>query len=247
MTRAIIILLLCFGTFYSAYAQELVIQSAREQIGVTTGFDGSEIIIFGDRRDPQADIAIVVEGPLSKVTLWEKERILGAWVNASHAKFENVPGYYHYATSLSQEDKNTEGILRKNGIGYEALFDMLPTEIKSKSNKLKIFQAALRNKKEEENVFFNTPTEITFMTDHFFKVEFKIPPSAPTGEYKIHNYLIKEGEVKEHSFDVFKVEQVGLNAFIYNAAYNSSVIYALICVFLAAFTGWFASILKVKP
>lgn len=242
--RRILLLLIILSN--PAYAGDLVTQTARDHIDVTVGFVGSSIEIFGDRRDPSADIAIVVEGPKVNVTLWQKAQVLGAWVNTSNAKFESLPAYYNFATSMPMDDERTSEILRKNGIGHAALFDRTPTKTKKAKN-VKNFRQALKDKKIKQNVFFKDPAPVKFLNEHFFRARFEIPPSAPTGEYKIHSYLIKNGKITQHDVSVFKVEQVGINAFIFDAAQKYSTLYALVCITLALFAGWLVSALRVKP
>ena len=80
-----------------------------------------------------------------------------------------------------------------------------------------------------------------------FRVKFKIPPSAATGEYTIKSYLIKNGKVMQTQEKKLVVDQVGLNAFVRSSAHDYSFIYAMICIIFGVTSGWFVSVLKVKP
>ncbi len=227
-------------------AQELITETARNQIDVTVGFVGSSIEIFGNRDSAEHDVIVVVEGPPVDVTMWKKARILGAWVNSSSVKFKKIPSYYQYATNLDLTVEENESILRRNGIGHDALFDKSrarPKDVKD----LKSYQTALKDKKRREQVYFKQSAEMKFLNQNFFRIHFDVPASAPTGDYKIHSYLLKNGEAIQHDVSVFKVEQVGLNAFVFDAAHKYSTLYALICVLLAVFSGWLVSVLRVKP
>lgn len=242
----IILLLLTFIIVQPAFAKDLITQTARTQIDVTVGFVGSSIEIFGNRTDPKNEVIILVEGPKVKATVWKKARILGAWVNANSTIFKDIPSYYQYATSIDETKEGASDILRKNGIGHKALFAKLSTK-KPKKMKVEQFQEALKKKKKQEQVFFETSSKVTFLNDNFFRARFDIPASAPTGDYKIHSYLLKNDKIIEQDTSVFKVEQVGLNAFIFDVAHKHSTLYAIICIILAAFSGWLVSVLKVRP
>lgn len=239
-------LLMVFLSVNPVYAQGLVTQTARNQIDVTVGFVGSTIEIFGNRTDATNDVAILVEGPKVEATVWKKSRILGAWVNAHSTIFSEMPSYYQYATNLDENDEKSREVLRQNGIGHKALFDKVATK-KPQGMNVEQFQDALKKKKRTEKVFFEKSEKIIFLNDNFFRAHFDIPASAPTGEYKIHSYLLKNDKIVQHDVSIFKVEQVGLNAFIFNFSHKHSTLYAIVCIILASFSGWLVSVLKVRP
>ena len=231
----------------NAKLSDLAIAVAMEHIDVTVGFNGSSIELFGDRRDDMADIAIVVEGPKKDVTIWQKARVMGTWVNRRYAKFNDMPTYYHYAISRDAAGVPFFNVMFENGIGHDGLFHKINGKKPDERKNIKIFQKALLKKNTDLGVFFKKPAEVKFMNDNFFRVRFDIPPSAPTGEYKIHSFLIKDGKVIEQALNLMKIEQVGLNAFIHKSAQEYSLLYALVCIFSALFSGWLISALKVKP
>ncbi len=235
----------------STYADSdmLAVEIASDHIDVTVGFNGSSIELFGDRRDSNAHIAIVVEGPRKAVTIWQKSRVMGAWVNRHYTRFDKFPVYYHHASSLPDEGvEGLNAVLLENGIGHKGLLHKQKDKVKSSNKKENEFYKALIIKNIKAGVFFDKPAEITFLNDNFFRASFSIPPSAPTGEYKIHSYMIdNKGKVIEKTLDMLKVEQVGLNAFVFKSARDYSLIYALLCISLAMFSGWLVSVLRVRP
>lgn len=230
-----------------ATTDDLVIGIANNKIGVTVGFSGSSIEVFGDRRDKETDVAIVMEGPRKDITIWQKDRVLGTWVNRYYAKFMEMPTYYNYAISAQDLSSSLLDAMSENGIGHEALFHKIEVNKSRKIKDIKIYQNAFLRKNQELGIFFQEPETIRFMNDNFFRVRFYLPPSAPTGEYKIHSYLIKDGKVIDKMIERLTVEQVGLNAFIYKSAHEYSLVYALVCIFLALFFGWLAGAVRVKP
>lgn len=225
----------------------LVIGVANNHIDVTVGFSGSSIEVFGDRRDKETDVAIIMEGPRKDVTIWKKDRIIGTWVNRYYTKFKDIPTYYNYAISAQGFSSSLLEAMQENGIGHEALFHKTKSDKSRKLKDERVYKDALLRKNQELGVFFQQPATIKFMNDNFFRVRFDLPPSAPTGEYKIHSFLIKDGKVIGKTLELLTVEQVGLNAFIYKAAHEYSLIYALVCIFLALFCGWLAGAVRVKP
>jgi len=67
--------------------ERIVADLSRDDVDITTSFDGSEIIIYGaiKREAPPLatplDVIVTVEGPALPVTVRHKERRFGIWVN----------------------------------------------------------------------------------------------------------------------------------------------------------------------
>lgn len=229
-------------------ADQLAVEVAKEQIDVTVGFDGSSVELFGNRRDKDSDVLIVIQGPKKDITIWEKKRVMGTWVNRYFVTYYDMPVYYHYASSLSGKvTDNVDMIMRHNGVGHDSLFSSLRIKKSESLKGTQKFEQDLLKKKQEHGVYFSKPADIKFINDHFFRVRFEIPASAQTGEYVIRSLLIKEGQIiTEHKTKLW-VKQVGINAFLNHAATQHSFAYAFACIFLALFFGWFSSVVKVRP
>ncbi len=247
-TLFIAVFVMCAVSFASRADQSgLVLEVSQDHIDVTVGFAGTSIKLFGDRRDAAADVVVMVEGPRRDFTIWKKSRVLGAWVNLEYVSFNDAPSYYQYALSIKDRDDALKQIMFDNEIGFQGMFDATNMKASSRVDDVSIFKDAMLAKKQRDFVYFPEATEIEFLNDHFFRLHFEIPPSAPTGEYKVHSFLIKDGHLAEHDIDHFKVEQVGLNAAISSFAREHSLFYALSCIILALFSGWLGSSLRVKP
>lgn len=250
--------LLCFSIFLFGAAlpsmaqtvedsDPLVVDLASDHIDVTVGFMGSTIEVYGDRRDTDTQVAVVVEGPVEPVAIWKKEKIAGAWINRHYAKFNSMPLYYNYAVSPSDFIEKNEFLSKENVIGLDAVFKSSIVKRSDASDRLRKFKEFLIKTRQKKGVFPENPAPIKFLNGHFFHITFKIPPSVPTGEYKVHSYLVKGGRVVKSDISTLKVEQVGLNAFLLHAAQKHAFLYALFCVLFAGLSGWFASILRVRP
>lgn len=243
----VVFLLICMvGPVLAQSNSDLAISIANERIDITVGFTGSSIELFGDRRDENTDIAITVEGPKEDVTLWQKDRMAGTWVNRYREQFKDIPLYYHHAITADVSDKKIQTILNEYNIGHKALFENVKGDTEGKEQR-QSFAKALVEKQTKAGLYFAEPAKFKFMNDNFFRVRFDIPASAQTGEYKIRSYLIKNGRVVGKTLDILQVEQVGINAFIFNAAQSYSLFYAIACIILAFFSGWLVSVLRVRP
>ena len=228
-----------------AYAQkedEFFVELALNHIDITTGFTGAEIRLFGYRKYKDSEIAIYIKGPEKNMTIWKKAKVLGAWVNRYSETYKHMPLYYDYALGKPEEDTaKNESLFLKNGIGVLSLF---PVDQRSEKTN---FRDALIADREKSRLYPIKPKEIRFLNENFFRVTFQVPAAAPTGQYSIESFLIKNGKILERDTESLAVEQVGLNAFLFNAAKDQAVLYALSCIVFALVTGWFFSAIRVKP
>ena len=119
--------------------------------------------------------------------------------------------------------------------------------MKSDDTNASSYQAALIKTMRAKDLFPEGPEKIRFINDYFFRTRFALPTNAPTGIYRIHSFLIKDGKIVERDTDLLKVEQVGLNAFVYNSAHNSAPLYAFVSILLSLASGWFVGIIRVRP
>ena len=81
-------------------AQPLSADLSDHLIGITTGFTGTEVVLFGAVDGP-GDVYVVVTGPPETVTVRRKARIAGIWINRDSIAFPQVPSFYAIATSRS--------------------------------------------------------------------------------------------------------------------------------------------------
>lgn len=253
MMRFLILIAMCFCTALAftkpLHAQDqksLMIDLASDHIDVSVGFTGSTIEIFGDRRDPETDVAIIVEGPERPITIWRKARIFGTWVNRHFVRFNKIPVYYNYAVSSEDFiDANPE-LSKRHRIGIEQMMATRSIKKSKSVEDIQEFRDILVDGRIKSGNFPVNAGQIKFLNDHFFRVGFKIPPSVPTGEYKISSYLVKNGEVIEAKSLVLKVEQIGVNAFVLKSSQEHALLYSFFCILFAALSGWFVSIIRVR-
>ena len=84
-------------------SRDLVVDLSDSIVKITTGFAGTELLLFGAKKG-EGDIIVVVRGPWEDPTVRRKERILGVWVNRDEVDFKDVPSYYWVASNKPLED-----------------------------------------------------------------------------------------------------------------------------------------------
>ena len=82
-------------------AEDLVADISEHLIAITTGFTGTQVVMFG-ATEGNGDVVIIVRGPLSDATVRRKGRVACIWVNRESMSFTNVPSYYAMASSKAR-------------------------------------------------------------------------------------------------------------------------------------------------
>src|SRR3546814_4433780 len=84
----------------------LVPDVSQRSVEIYYSFSGAELLLFGaiiypDGRPPKepADIVVILKGPSQSITMREKQKIAGMWINAASAHFRSAPSYYAMASS----------------------------------------------------------------------------------------------------------------------------------------------------
>ena len=80
-------------------ADALVVDLSNHLVAITTGFTGTDVLLFGAVQN-EGDIIVTVRGPDQDMVVRRKERTVGIWVNRESATFKNVPTYYASASNM---------------------------------------------------------------------------------------------------------------------------------------------------
>jgi uncharacterized protein (TIGR02186 family) len=220
-----------------ARAQQLVADISSHLIAITTGFTGTDVVLFGAVDGP-GDVAVVVKGPQGRVTVRRKQRIAGIWINTSSVSFEQVPGYYSVATSRALDRMADAAVLSRHEIGVEHVA-VEPVDRAPDGNLAAWHQALLRNK-QHEGLFPTAPGQVTFLGERLFRTTVHFPANVPTGAYTVGVYLIRDGDVVSAQTTPLVVSKVGFSAEVFEFATREAALYGLASIMLALAAGWSA-------
>ena len=227
------------------------------EVRVDSSFRGASIVLYGavfNPTDTPADVVVVVRGPDGPVRLVKKIRNTGVWLNSRPVLFEGAPGFYMTATSRPLSDIADFGQLRREGIGLDHLRINAPEESRTVTrygvrdvvvsrlgeDYLDWRRAVIRLR--EDAALYNTdPTGVTFVDRGLFRAQIELPAVAPTGKYEAEVWLFQDGQPVSATQMDLTVEKVGIERDIYEFSQNRPWTYGILCVLLAAFTGWAAS------
>lgn len=239
------LLIICAAFFVllmpqQSFAQDdeyISVDVARDQIDITTGFDGARLIVYGvTERD--GDIAILVTGPRRTMIVRRKAPVVGAWINTAWAEFGQVPAFYDYALSRFAMEQDLAAQLHEAGVGLDGLDFAIRSEENTEAASQ--FREALIRNKQEQGLFPLKARGMEFVRGNFFKADFFLPSNVPTGDYTVTAYLFRAGKLYAQDQDTFRVAQVGFSARVYAFAYRDSLAYGLMAVAMAFFAGWAA-------
>jgi len=250
----------------SPRADTLVADLSSHLIAITTGFHGDEVLLFG-ATDGDGDVIVVVRGPDRDLTVRRKDRIAGLWINNDEIRFDDVPSFYHVASSRPIEEFAPPALRSRHEIGVDYL-DLQPVTAASDSPaasavpaaatdgeaapsaiydplaeaREKSFRLALLRNEERAGLYGATMGKVNFLGDRLFRTRVDFPANVPTGTYTIEVFQIFDGKVVGAQTTPLIVSKVGLGAEIYDFAHSNAALYGIFSVILALFAGWLAAV-----
>ena len=231
--------LLAASTLASAAprAQPLVADLSDHLVAITTGFTGTDLLLFG-AVEGEGDVVVVVRGPEERVEVRRKDRVLGLWLTRDRVTFEAVPAYYAIAASRDLEGIADTALLARHRIGFEHL-RFIPTEARTQ-REIAVYRAALIRNKQRKGQFTTVPGKVRFLGGRLFRTKVFFPSNVPTGTYTVDVYLIRDGTVIAAQTTPLIVSRIGLGAEVFAFAHDYAAYYGLIAILIALVAGWTA-------
>ncbi|MEX2642258.1 MAG: TIGR02186 family protein, partial [Acetobacterales bacterium] len=227
------------GTVAAPSSANLAVDLSSHLISITTGFTGTDLLLFG-ATPGEGDIIVVVRGPATRVDVRRKVRVAGIWVNGPSAEFEDVPALYILSSSRPVDELLRHELRRALGIGFDA-FPARTVE-PLKPGEVGPFRDALIRRKQALGLY-SSEVGVRFVQDQLFRTTISFPASVPTGEYRVDVYLIDDGKVANMQATPLAVTKAGIGAKVFEFAHRYSALYGIIAVLLALFAGWLANAL----
>ena len=218
-------------------AQALVADLSSHLVAITTGFTGTEVVLFGAVDGP-GEVAVVVLGPKARVTVRRKEPVAGIWMNRRAVVFDQVPGFYAMATSRPLDGLAAEPVLARHGIGLDRLA-LIPAGGRALAPAdLALFREALVRARLEAGLYAGGDGQVVFLGKRLFRTNIFFPADVVTGAYTVSVFLIRDGDVVSAQTTPLSVGKTGLGAEISEFAQRRPVWYGLAAIFGAFAIGW---------
>jgi uncharacterized protein (TIGR02186 family) len=222
-------------------------------IAITSGYSGSEILIFGAidySRQPSAesgfyDVVVVVEGTPGPLEVRQKSRVAGLWVNTKSFSFNAVPSYYAVASTRPIEEFADTGVLEENGIGLEAvrMAAAADSAVRVSSEDLIGYKEAVTRLKAAQGLFKRDDYGVVFTGRSLFRSKIDLPATVPVGPLTARVYLFHEGVLLSRYQSRVVLEREGIERWIYAFAFERPFLYGIVAVLFAVMIGLIASAL----
>ena len=226
----------------------LVPDVSQREIQIQYSFTGAELLLFGAiiypggvvPEDP-ADIAVVVKGPAVPIVVREKQKVAGIWMNAESERFRSAPSFYAVASSSPLSDLIDERMAAIYELGLEYL--QLSPGAGATPEEQRRFEDGLVDLMQRQQLYFEKPEGVEITGGVLYRARINIPARVPVGDYTAETFLIQDGRVIAAATREIRIEKLGFERFIAEAAERWSLAYGLIAVAVSLFLGWAGSAL----
>lgn len=216
-------------------------------VAVTSGFTGTEIIVFGavdNSRQASAesgfyDIVIVVEGTPTRLVARRKSNDWGIWLNATSITFQSVPSYYAIVSTRPLDEIADTTILRDNDIGFEQV-RMTPIsgwESGVSTADLEEFKSSVVRLKQRERLYVEQPVGVAFIGRSLFRASVNLPANVPVGPLVARVHLFREGRMLHTFRSRVTLRREGLENLLHTFAFGYPLFYGLATVLLSMAAG----------
>jgi uncharacterized protein (TIGR02186 family) len=222
----------------SSRADTLVADLSQHLVGITTGFAGADVLLFG-AVEGHGDVVVITRGPEQPAVMHRKSRILGVWVNTASMTFDRVPSFYGIASSRPLEEIVPATVLARHEMGVEHLRLEL-ARAKASPNVAAEWRAGLLRNFQRAGLYAGSVRNVTFLGNRLFRTRISLPANVPTGIYQVQVYLLQDGRIVSAQTTPLSVSKIGGEAVVYDFAYAQPATYGLIAIALALVAGWLA-------
>jgi uncharacterized protein (TIGR02186 family) len=241
------IALLLAPLLIGAAKPKLVPDVSQRRIDIIYSFTGAELLLFGaiiypNGRIPKdgAEIAVVIKGPAEAITLREKQKIAGIWLNADSARFRSVPSFYAVAASRPIDklvDKRTAAIYE---LGIENI--QLSPASGAAPEEQRRFERGLVDLKRRHGLYGEARNAVEISEGVLYRARIAIPARVPVGKYTAETFLIQDGRVVAGATRTIDIDKSGFERFVAAAAQSWSFTYGLVAVAVSLLLGWAAGV-----
>lgn len=246
MKRRAFLIALLAPTLLGASKPVLVPDVSARSIEIRYSFTGAQLLLFGAILYPggrvptdDADIAIVVKGPVEPVVVREKQQIAGIWMNADSHRFRSAPSFYAIASSRpigELIDERTAAI-------YELGFDNLQLSPGGGAlpEKEQRFEKGLLDLRQRQRLYVESPNGVEISEGVLYRARIDIPSQVPVGTYTAETFLIDNKRVIAAATREIEIGKSGFERFVALAARRHSFLYGLAAMLMSLALGYAAA------
>ena len=219
-------------------ADPLIADLSKDSIEITTGFAGTDVLLFG-AIEGEGDVLVEVRGPASDMVVRRKDRTLGIWINRDQVGFADVPSFYRLASSADiYETARNKTLIQQYGIGAANL-DLTPIGDVLDARQAS-FRAGMIRNFEASGLYSEDIGGVVFLGPGLFSVKLHFPANVVTGTYGVQVFLLRDGLVVSKRNYSLVVQKIGIGAQVFAFAHKHPAAYGALAIAIALLAGWFA-------
>ena len=249
MSRAAPLLLLLLAPLLMGQGKpRLVPDVSQSRIEIRYSFTGAELLLFGAILYPggrapskNAEIAVVVKGPVQPLVVREKQKVAGIWMNVESSRFRSAPSFYAVASSKPLSNLVDERTAAIYELGLQNL--QLSPGSGASPEVQRRFEAGFIELMQRRQLYFEDPDGVQITEGVLYRGRVTIPAQVPVGDYTAETFLIQDGRVIAGAVRDIHIDKFGFERFVADAAERWALAYGLIAVVLSLLLGWGASAL----
>jgi uncharacterized protein (TIGR02186 family) len=226
----------------TAPAPILVPDVSQRDVEIRFSFTGAELLLFGaiiypGGRAPSepADIIVVLKGPSQSITIREKRKIAGIWVNADSIKFRSAPSYYAIASSRPLRELVDERTAAIYELGLDNL-QLSPSTL-SDTTEITRFAQGLNELKGHNGLYVEAPGSVEITDGVLYRARLPLSARVVTGTYTAETFLVQKGRVVAAAVREIDVRKSGFERFFGQFARQNGVAYGLVAIAMALAMG----------
>ena len=235
----------------------VVADLSEDLVEITSGYHGTELLLFGAYRGmPGDDLILEVRGPSTDLLQRRKEQKAGIWVNVETVKWMAVPSFYHlFSTRPLTEIAGSEALgdarigadtlgLRMaqaagGGNGHGAGDDsVIGAPVAGTAAQTE----GLARNMTRMGLWGTKSNAVATQQDMLYRTALSLPSNVPPGAYVIRVLHFRDGVAINESKTDMNVRKAGLSALIYQFAHDYSLFYGLFAIAFAVASGWLAAV-----
>lgn len=242
--------LLVLGAFAAASPavlsqQQLVADLSDHEVAITTGFTGAELLLFG-AIEGEGQIVVVVTGPRQTMTVREKERIAGIWINTDSMTFQNVPSFYAVAATGSLDEIDPY-VRSRQEMGLDHLnLRAIGVEPGTPIEAVRAFREGLIRNHVRHGLYAAGTGKIAVQSGRLFRTWVSFPANVVTGIYSVSVYYMRDGSPVHAQTTPLRVSKTGVGAYVFRFAHTNAAAYGVFAIVVAILAGWLAAVIFRK-
>ena len=229
-----------------ATAEEVVLGLSKDEVAITTSFNGSDVLIFGavkrDKPVPDGDpleVIVTISGPSEAVTVRRKEKRFGIWVNIDSVEIDKAPSFYAVATSAPLRDvlSDIEDLRYKISVPRAIRSVGAPMQIEDAA----AFTQAIIRIRSNSDTYQLLENQVSVDAQTLFQTSIQLPAALTEGDYVTRIFLTRSGKVVSTYETSIDVRKVGMERWLYKMSRENSMLYGLMSLAIAIAAGWGAA------